>query len=233
MLAPSACALPFRSLNDMLHFRNLWVKGGNLLAEASETSLGYSLLGLEAFLQSLSHPVCKMLWESKACTRRSKPVNATWVQLVFLLVMSPGNWLYCSVFLTKLSCSSFRGEHYTSTYLYKPNVELSKKTYQVNTIRSVFPNPALIGINYIFLFNSVLRLSAIPAYCLGSATDGQTHHFCRPLCLSLKTLAQQELFSSPLIFTRSRAQEVHNTCSLMSCFASSECLDTSYLAQPV
>lgn len=45
----------------MLHFRNLWVKGGNLLAEASETSLGYSLLGVETFQQSLSHPGCKML----------------------------------------------------------------------------------------------------------------------------------------------------------------------------
>ena len=127
-------------------------------------------------------------------------MNATWVQLVFQLVRSPGNWLYCSIFLTKLSCSSLRGQNYTSIYLYQSNVEVSEKRYQVNMVGSVFPNPALICINYIFLFNSVLRLSAVPAYCLGSATDGQTHHFCRSLCLSLKKLAQEELFSIPLDF---------------------------------
>lgn len=41
-------------------------------------------------------------------------------------------------------------------------------------------------------------MKTIPAYCLGSVTDGQTHHFCRSLCLSLNKLAQQELFSSLL-----------------------------------
>lgn len=160
-------------------------------------------------------------------------MNTTWVQLVFWLVISPGNWLYCSIFLTKLSCSSLRGEHYTYIYLHQLNMQLSKKRYQVNMIRSVFPNPVLIGINYIFLFNSVLRLSAIPAYCLGSATDGQTHNFAGHFVYPLKNWPNRSYFPVLWIFNRSRAQEILNTCSLTSCFTSSECLDTSYLARPI
>lgn len=151
----------------------------------------------------------------------------------FLVGISPGNRLYCFIFLTKPSRSSLRGENCTSVYLYQPNGELSEKRYQVNTIRSVFPNPALIGINYIVLFNSAVRLSAIPAYCLGSTTDGQTHRFAGHFVYPLKNWPNRSYFPVLWIFTRSGAQEILTTCILTSCSASSECLDASYLARPI
>lgn len=158
--------------------------------------------GWKPFSQISPILVAKRSEKAKQCARRREPVNGTWVRLVFWLVISPGNWLYCSIFLTKLSRSSLRGENYTSIYLYQPNVELGKKRYQVNVVRSVFPNPALIGINYIFLFNSVLRLSAIPAYCLGSATDGQTHHFAGRFVYPLKNWPNRSYFPVLWISTR-------------------------------
>lgn len=148
------------------------------------------------------------MWKGQKPFR--KPVHMPWAGLVFWHVTASGNWLYCSIFLTKLLCSSLRGEHYTST--------LSAKR-ELTIIRSVFPNPALIGINYIFLFNSVLRLSAIPAYCLGSVTDGQTHQVCRSLCLSLKKAGPTGAVFQGSGF--SPGPGLLDTCSLTSFFASS------------
>lgn len=127
-----------------------------------------SAMSLSFWLQNV------LIRESKAYTRRSKKL----LQLGFIcFAKCPANWLYCSIFLTKMSCSSLTEKYYDSTYLYQPFLEFSKKSYQVNMIRSVFPKPALIVINYILHFNSVFKASAIPACDLGSEEERQTHPF--------------------------------------------------------
>lgn len=99
--------------------------------------------------------------------------------------------IYCSIFITKVLCSPFAGVHYNSTSI--SHTRSSVRAQQLHVIKSISPKAALFVIDDILRFNSALKISAIPTYFWGSEESGQTH----PLCLALKELAQQELFSSP------------------------------------